>query len=67
MVVGSRSFQTVGRDVQVLLVVYYLGEIQLGRRDYGHQNMVTEPVEFEVVPSQTNCSTEVVVHEQVCD
>ena len=67
VVVESKHSQRVGRDVQVLLAVDYLEETPLGKRGCGHRNMVIEPVEFEMVLNQTSCSTEVIVHELVCD
>jgi hypothetical protein len=67
VVVGSKNFQRVGRGVQVLLAVDYLGGILLGRRGCDLQNMGIEPVDFEAVLNQTGCSKEVVAHGVVCD
>lgn len=67
VVVGSKNFQRVGRGGQVLLAVDYLEETSLGKRGYGHRNMVIERVDFEVVLNQTGCSREVVAHGVVCD
>ena len=67
VVFGSKSSQRGGRDVQVLLVVDYPEEKQLGKRDCGLRNMVIELVDFEVVLIQTSYSREVVAHEEVCD
>ena len=66
-VVGSKNFQMVGRGAQVLLAVDYPEETLLGRRGYDHQNMVIEPVDFEVVLNQIGCSKEVAAPEEVCD
>lgn len=67
VVVGSKDFQKVGQGVQVLLAVDCLEETPLGKRGYGHRNMVIEPVDFEVVLNQTGCSREVAAHGVVCD
>jgi hypothetical protein len=65
--VGNKNFQRVGRDVQVLLVVYSHEETTPGMKGYGLRNMVIEPVDFEVVLNQTSCSREAIAHEEVCD
>ena len=65
--VESKNSQMVGRGTPVLLAVDCPEETPLGKRGCGHRNMVIEPVEFEMVLNQTSCSTEVIVHELVCD
>ena len=67
VVVGSMKFHKVGRGAQVLLDVDYREERQLGRRDCGHQNMVIELVEFDVVSNQIDYSKEVTVLGELCD
>jgi hypothetical protein len=67
VVAGSKSSQMAGRGVQVLLVVDYLEETPLGKRDCGLLNMVIEPVDLEVVLNRTSCSKEVIAHGVVCD